>query len=263
MTATVRHLNGWKRDLPDHRDLKLSVRVPVTLDPAVDLRLRCPAVYDQGHLGSCTANATGFLWHYEVCLEVTPKAPTTAIVSPSRLYIYYFTRLAQGTANEDSGGTLRGAMQAARRHGLCPETLWPYIEANYAITPASTADQNAIHHLPSQRQYAAVPQGLGEFKTLLAGGRPLAFGFSVPESFMSQEMASSGVMPLPQPGENVVGGHAVALAGYDDQKQAFLVRNSWGEGWGEGGYFWMPYAFATNPSWCSDFWTVAAAPVYT
>lgn len=258
MTATVRHLNGWKRDLPDHRDLKLSVHVPVTLEPKADLRPSCPGVYDQLRLGSCTANATGFLWHYEVGLEEQGKA----IVCPSRLYLYYFTRLAQGTVNEDSGGTLRGAMKAAQKHGLCPETLWPYVETEYAVEPGVAADQNALHHLPSQKQYASVPQSLAEFKTLIAGGRPIAFGFSVPASFMSQEVAQSGVMPMPKPREQIVGGHAVALVGYDDSKQAFLVRNSWGEGWGQKGYFWMPYAFATAHNWCSDFWTVAAAPVY-
>ena len=54
----------------------------------------------------------------------------------------------------------------------------------------------------------------------------------------------------------IVGGHAVMAVGYDDSKQQFIIRNSWGTGWGKKGYFRMPYAYLTDPNLADDFWTI-------
>jgi C1A family cysteine protease len=69
-------------------------------------------------------------------------------------------------------------------------------------------------------------------------------------------VAKSGIVPQPKPNEDLVGGHCVAAVGYDDWKQAFLCRNSWGESWGLSGYFWLPYTFLVNPQLSSDFWKI-------
>ena len=61
---------------------------------------------------------------------------------------------------------------------------------------------------------------------------------------------------MPAFGERVVGGHAVCAVGYDDAKQWFIVRNSWGASWGDHGYFYMPYDYLTNASLSSSFWTI-------
>jgi C1A family cysteine protease len=82
------------------------------------------------------------------------------------------------------------------------------------------------------------------------------FGFTVYESFESDTVAHTGVVPMPARGEHVLGGHAVLAVGYDDAEQRFEVRNSWGDRWGNGGYFTMPYAYLTERSLSSDFWTI-------
>ena len=63
-------------------------------------------------------------------------------------------------------------------------------------------------------------------------------------------------MPMPKENEKVLGGHAVAVVGYCDKQKHFIIRNSWGEEWGDKGYFYMPYKFITNPQYANDFWTV-------
>ena len=90
----------------------------------------------------------------------------------------------------------------------------------------------------------------------MAGGYPFEFGFTVYESFESQEVAQTGVVPMPQQTEKVLGGHAVMAVGYDDAQQRIIVRNSWGTSWGQQGYFTMPYAYLTNHQLSSDFWTI-------
>ena len=93
-------------------------------------------------------------------------------------------------------------------------------------------------------------------KGCLASGYPFIFGFTVYESFESAQVAQTGHVPLPQEGEQVLGGHAVCAVGYDDANQWFIARNSWGTGWGMQGYFTLPYTYLTSRSLSSDFWTV-------
>jgi C1A family cysteine protease len=104
--------------------------------------------------------------------------------------------------------------------------------------------------------YQRVVRSLPQLRGCLAEGFPFIFGFTVYESFESDAVASTGVAPMPGPGERVLGGHAVLAVGYDDADQRFLVRNSWGTKWGNGGYFTMPYAYLTERNLSSDFWTL-------
>jgi C1A family cysteine protease len=76
------------------------------------------------------------------------------------------------------------------------------------------------------------------------------------ESFESDEVASTGVAPMPGVSEMVLGGHAVMAVGYDDKSSRFLARNSWGLDWGMGGYFTMPYAYLADNNLADDFWTI-------
>jgi C1A family cysteine protease len=90
----------------------------------------------------------------------------------------------------------------------------------------------------------------------LADGFPFVFGFTVYDSFEGAQVAQTGVVPMPQPGENVVGGHCVVAVGYDSVKRVFIIRNSWGTKWGMKGYCTMPYEYLVSPQLASDFWTV-------
>jgi len=97
---------------------------------------------------------------------------------------------------------------------------------------------------------------ISTLKGCLASGYPFVFGFTVYQSFESAQVAKTGIVPMPAPHEAVVGGHAVLAVGYDDASQQFIVRNSWGDGWGIKGYFMMPYGYLTDTSLSDDFWTV-------
>jgi C1A family cysteine protease len=93
-------------------------------------------------------------------------------------------------------------------------------------------------------------------KGCLASGYPFVFGFTVYSSFEGAKVAQSGIVPMPGSAEKPIGGHAVLAVGYDDDTREFLVRNSWGPGWGIKGYFKMPYAYLTAPKLATDFWTI-------
>ena len=246
---------GWIRDLPDHRDRLYGAPSATVgrLPAAVDLRPQCPPVYDQGELGSCTANAiAGVLESDEIRAGETPSW------TPSRLFIYYNERLLEGTAGTDSGAQLRDGIKVIVREGVCPERDWPYDINRFATKPPQSLYKEALHDRISS--YLRLPQSLVQLKACLADGFAFVFGFSVFTSMESDAVARDGVIPLPQPSDSLLGGHAVGCVGYDDRTQRFTIRNSWGAGWGDDGYGYMPYSYMVDPGLAADFWTVRSAP---
>ncbi|MEI5995882.1 C1 family peptidase [Paraburkholderia bengalensis] len=242
---------GWVRDLPDQRDHLYAA--PVTalaaLPPSVDLRTQCPPIYDQGDLGSCTGNGIAAAMQFE-----RMKQNLTPNFIPSRLFIYYNERVIEHTVNSDSGAMIRDGMKSVAKLGDCPETLWPYDISKFAVKPPSNAYSEALKDRVVQ--YQRLVQNLSQMKGCLASGYPIVFGFTVYESFESPQVTRTGVVPMPAHGEQVLGGHCVVAVGYDDAHQRFIVRNSWGTGWGMDGYCTMPYAYLIDPNLSSDFWTV-------
>lgn len=250
---------GWRPDLPDHRDRAYSAHrpdgmAPVVLPPKVDLRLKTPTleVYDQGALGACTGNGLGgciaFLRYAD------PKLPDW---NPSRLFIYYNERALEGTIKQDAGAQIRDGIKVLASQGAPSEDLWPYVIKKFASKPPLKAYTEAAKHKPLS-YYRVDWSKLDEIKTCLAAGFPICFGFTVYDAFESEEVAKSGILPMPGKDERALGGHCVDLWGYDDATQMGLVRNSWGKAWGQGGYFWMPYAYLTSPDLSDDFWSIRA-----
>ena len=242
---------GWKPDLPDQRDFRFrSVAPPVSgpLPASVDLRPLCPPVQDQGELGSCTAHA----WAGAVGFcEYRDKIKRW---DPSRLFIYYNERAIEGTISQDSGSELRDGAKALAQYGVCPEPEWPYNTGRFAAKPSKVCFSDAAKR--KIQGYYRVNQVLSDMQGCLAQGYPFVLGFSVYESFESEAVAQSGIVPMPDQSEQLLGGHAVLCVGYDTAKQLFLVRNSWGTSWGQKGYFWIPFAYLLNSDLSSDFWTL-------
>jgi C1A family cysteine protease len=242
---------GWVPDLPDARDhlFAAAPRFLIDLPAKTDLRDRCPKeIYDQGQLGSCTANAIGAAFEFELLKQQAQD------FMPSRLFIYYNERVIEGTVDSDSGAMIRDGIKSVAKQGVCPETTWPYDITDFAERPSDQCYTEAQQHRVAS--YQRIPRVLNQMKGCLADGHPFVFGFTVYESFESQEVAKTGVVPMPSPNEQMLGGHAVLAVGYDDAQQRFLVRNSWGDGWGMGGYFTMPYTYLTERSLSSDFWAI-------
>ena len=241
---------GWIPDLPDHRD-RLFTLPPsaVALPPHVDLREGCPPVYDQGELGSCTAHAIAGAVEFALM-----RQKAADVFTPSRLFIYYNERVIEGTVNEDSGAMLRDGIKSVARLGAPHERLWPYDIARFRARPAPAVYGDGLRH--QALLYRRIMQRLDQMKGCLASGYPFVFGFAVYESFESARVAHTGVVPLPTPYEALLGGHAVAAVGYDDDRSAFLVRNSWGAGWGDHGYCTMPYAYLADSNLSDDFWVI-------
>jgi C1A family cysteine protease len=242
---------GWNRDLPDGRDLMYAAPVAVVtkLPETVDLRPQCPPVYDQGQLGSCTANAIGAALEFDQIKQKRPKAFT-----PSRLFIYYNERVIEGTVSSDSGAQIRDGVKTVNQEGAPPETEWAYDINKFSERPSAKAYDDAKNY--QAILYQRLTPTLSQLQGCLASGFPFIFGFTVYDSFESPEVAKTGHAPMPKSGEQLLGGHAVLAVGYQNSDQTFIVRNSWGTGWGVKGYFTMPYPYLLQGTLASDFWTI-------
>jgi C1A family cysteine protease len=261
---------GWKPDLPDHRDHLFAAPAATlaALPPRVDLRSQCPRIYDQGRVGSCTANAIAGAFEFDRIKQGLPD------LMPSRLFIYYNEREMEHSVASDAGAFLRDGIKSISKRGVCPEPDWPYdgnpfpdiagdpFPPNQRLTvkPPQSCYETAKKY--TAISYQSIVRSLSQMKGCLASGFPFVFGFSVYQSFISDEVWNTGVVPMPspnEPGANEDGspaGHAMLVVGYDDSEQRFIIRNSWGEEWGMQGYGTMPYAYFLEQNLSDDFWAV-------
>jgi C1A family cysteine protease len=239
---------GWKPGLPSQRFPLYSARVDAAALPSlVDMRPQCPAIYDQGQLGSCTGNAWAGLVEFLLL-----KQESTDFI-PSRLFIYYNERVLENDTAQDAGAAISDGANVVSNEGCPNETLWPYDITAYPEQPPQNVYQDGLKHFAFVVQQ--VQQDLTSMKEVVASGLPIVVGFTVYQSFESDQVTETGIVPMPGHHEKVVGGHAVVVVGYDDSQSRFIVRNSWGTQWGLQGYFLMPYAYLTNHRLSSDFWS--------
>lgn len=263
-----RKLN-WKPDKPDFRDSKyklhLEMKAKIAAFPAsVSLESHMPAVFDQLDLGSCTSQGIGAAVDYLQLLDLRDhlagkpeEFDASKFVPVSRLFIYANERYIEGTPiTEDSGAQIRDGITAIQKFGVCQEILWPYSDQNAFVKPSEDAYASAINHKIPYGYRVDNTAGTNQIIRSLVHGYPVVFGMTVYSSFMSDEVANTGIIPMPQPHEEIEGGHCMLIVGYDLKAKTYRIRNSWGPVWGQNGYAEAPMAMIENLDITSDCWTV-------
>jgi C1A family cysteine protease len=249
---------GWQKPvgpIVGPKYCQIAPQSGIVLPASVDLTPEFPACYDQGQLGSCTANATAGLFQW---LQSKEKR---ASFTPSRLFIYYNERVIDGSpVSQDTGSQVGTGIKVLASLGGPNEELWPYVESKFADKPGASVYTAATEHKIHSYHNIDSTNRI-EIMTCLAEGYPVAIGFTVYEQMESQAMATNPYLQLPAKGEQSIGGHAVVIVGYLTVAGVlyFIIRNSWGTDWGKNGYFFMPASYATDPDLASDFWTVRPA----
>ena len=258
-------INDYTIDTPSIKPMavKLGLSQEVKLPVEISLVKWCSPVEDQGDLGSCCSQAAvGLVEYFE-------RKAFGNHLDASRLFVYYNMRKLIGQENNDSGADLRNAMGAIVLFGAPPEKYWPYDITKFNKQPEAFHYSFADNFRTIQ-YFRLDPPGtksvdlLKSIKTQLAAGIPSMFGFTVYDSIDLAE--KTGEIPFPKKGDKVEGGHAIMVVGHNDNKTitasdgskttgALLIRNSWGIGWGIGGYGWLPYEYVLS-GLADDFWVL-------
>lgn len=206
----------------------------------------CSPVENQGDIGSCVGNAV------VGALELIEKRDGHPYVELSRMFIYYNSRLMHEDQNNDSGTYIRLAMGTLSSLGTCAESKWPYNTSKYNVRPTWGSYREAFAHKITSyyKIFGTGEQRIEQIKHALRSSHPVVFGMLVDEAYLYVQR--NGVVSMPNKKE-FVGGHAQLIVGFDDVKKVFIVRNSWGEEWGDKGYAYVPYAYLDAAD-CDDCW---------
>jgi C1A family cysteine protease len=245
-----RHL-GTARDSASPLDWKYRPHPSVVrrLPAVVDLRRHCPPVYDQRHLNSCSANAIAAALRYDELKEGRPDVP-----SPSRLFIYFNERVLAGVAGTNSPVSLRDGYRTVSKLGACPEAMWPYLVRRFRRRPTPSCYRSALRRRAIA--YYRIRRAIGQLRACLAEGFPFVLALAVHRSATERRVRRTGILPVPTARDRFLGGHAILAVGYDHPRRLIIFRNSWGAGWGERGYGYLPYRFIQSPALTWDFWTM-------
>lgn len=240
-------LGGYRASTPtdDVPMFKASLKAE-SLPAKVDLRKYMTAVENQGQIGSCTANAAAGAYEY-----LLNRKQGVSDYDVSRLFLYYNIRVIRHTENQDSGGAIQDIVTSLKNDGICSENTWPYVENKFKQKPNQQAYEEAKSNKISK--FECIPRELNAWKSALAQGNPIIFGLLIFPSFQTPR---NGRIPMPG-NEKADGGHAMCCVGYSDPDRVFIVRNSWGHQWGDGGYCYIPYDYMMSSKYNSgDGWVI-------
>ena len=246
---------GSKRDVSDHRDLiKRYGERPS--DKKHDLVRYIHHVYDQGGLDSCTSNVVCAAYGLEL-MRQSMEDNTFKYFDSSRLFLYYNSRLYDGTTDQNVGVSFRDVFKAMKKYGVCTESLWPYDERKFSKKPLSNCYKKGLGN--SIVKYTRLEQDIDQFRACLKADYPFTVGFEVYSSFNDLDNDTIGLMPMPTENEILLESpslHAVLAVGYDDNTRCITILNSWGSSFGDNGYFYMPYDYILNTGRAYDFWKI-------
>jgi len=240
------------RQIGDARD-RVKVMAPhiiVTRPLQFSMEDEMPDVYDQEDIGSCVANG--------VCLDIKYRYKLQGVdFEPSRLFEYWNARCLTRDCYEDTGTTIRHGMKAAKKYGICEEQYWEYETDKFAVKPGYHAFKDGLDH--QALKYEAITLIQEQIESVLFKKFPVVLGIAIYTSFLSEEVSTNGVIPMPNlydDNERMEGGHCITLIGYDARNNVYTARNSWGRDWGRDGNFLIPYSYIHNRDLTFDAWTV-------
>jgi C1A family cysteine protease len=211
-----------------------ALAAPAAIPPSKDLRQGWWKINDQGSTGSCVgwASADGLVRYHMVQAARLDK---NTLLSPRFVWMASketdeFTTRPE-TFVEGAGTSLKAAMDICRKYGVVTDQLLPF----KLQTLMFTGSENTLYATAAQRKIASyfnLGRNLQQWRTWIATQGPILAGLNV-DAAWDAAAENQGKIDNYQP-NTVRGGHAVCVVGYT--KDRFIIRNSWGQAWGDKGF---------------------------
>ncbi|MCU0325991.1 MAG: C1 family peptidase [Spirosomaceae bacterium] len=235
----MNRIGGYRAGAVPPDAKKKTVEKNNELPQKVDLRKFMTSVELQVG-NSCVANAFAGAYEYLAKRQLGDSADV------SRLFIYYNARYLADEQDRDNGSMMVNAIEGLKEYGACSEEIWVNDQGMITEEPPQEAYDHAANFRIMEAEYLETDLDL--WRATLAEGYPIAFALNTFASF-DKATSNRGRVPMPKPSDNVRethGWHAMLCVGYSDPDQMFIVRNSWGEDWGDAGYCYIPYSYVIN-----------------
>ena len=215
------------------------------VDPkdSVDLRKYCSPIGDQGQTGRCKAFALTHAWELlqNVMLKRTARLSCNYTMMQNLKVDGAFKNYEAAYLAED--GTQAGHEHAANlsKSGISGEKLWK----NDAEKPSAGQKEMDADALKNRIPVRALPINLEDVKKVLSQGYPVQFALATGNAF--GEIGRDGLYRNAEEPEGMHGGHAMLMVGYISNY--FIVKNSWGDDWGDKGYCYIPKNVLQESGW--------------
>ena len=218
---------------------------------AVDLRPLCSPIRDQGELPSCTSFAVAAM--YEMIINAS-HGGAQGMADMSERFLFYHAHAEKG--DWDEGSNFSTQLAVAGKHGICCEELFPYTGTQQRDAPGETAREDALRHrvmralqIPLKRdgtQYECICENHRLLTSALSEGYAVGFALKVWDDF---GQGPGAFVPVPSSADGPEGSyHAMVLVGYSESQKCYIVRNSWGEQFGERGYCYVAAVYVDDPA---------------
>lgn len=209
----------------------------------IDLRDNFNEVYDQGKISSCSANSLCSIFEYD-----------NKKFRGSRLFLYYNERLLINETHKDEGAYIEDGIKVLKTYGICNEKYWEYKIENVFKEPDKEAYENARNNFIIEA--FTIENKIEIIKYWLIRNEPISLGIAIYSNFMTLEASKTGIIGIPNETDKYMGGHAVIICGYNEKEKRFILRNSWGDYWGDKGYFYLPYDYIVKYKLCGELWII-------
>jgi hypothetical protein len=241
----VAWIDGRMRELaPKPEEAKAADPGSETLPRSVDYSGKITTIRDGGQEGSVVGLALATALEFQITKTEHVQRKISA------RYIYYAARKAgRLDVTQDTGAQIKDGISVLRKEGAIPEEAWPYRAGHFADPPPPEVGKAERFRIADVHALSTVD----EVRRALYQNGPVTAGVSLFQGAMTEAVTKTGQVPLPAKGDQIVGGHAVVIVGYDDEKQQFKFVNSWGKEWGSEGFGFLPYEYLRK--YMGDAWT--------
>lgn len=206
------------------------------LPEAVDLMPYCPTPGDQGDLPSCVAWALANAMTVQKALKQRTKRPEQ--IDAFKFSVSYIYNQIKHKGLCDLGASFSAGLMLVKNKGNCPASMLPYsLDCN--PNPSQQHHQQAApNRIADYRRVfsesASVDDKIDHILGELAALKPVLIGLKVPYDFREN-------IPAPRTSWRAEDPHAMLVVGYNEYSETFLIMNSYGSGWGDGGFFRMDW----------------------